>query len=174
MVVCQQQQYAVSSVDVSPGRYQNMKTNKIVKMAVENIIVFFVYIQSTLGIFNPQLLYYNPTYSSPRSQFQVGSKFIIHLKCLSLLFSSSFCKIFCKISNFKLSLVLESVCRCVWVCGYVIWANVCRSIWMCGWVRCTSINMIKKFAPICIIALDNAKQWPLQIWPIFIFQKNHY
>ena len=110
------------------------QTNKIVKMAVENIIVFFVYIQSTLGIFNPQLLYYNPTYSSPGSQFQVGSKFIIHLKCLSLLFSSSFCKTFCKISNFKFSLVLESVCRCVWVYagvhGCVLFALGCVQMWV--------------------------------------------
>ena len=126
-------------------------------MAVENIIVFFVYIQSTLGIFNPQLLYYNPTYSSPGSQFQVGSKFIIHLKCLSLLFSSSFRKTFCKNSNFKFSLVLESVCRCVWVyagvhgcvgvggaaaCVVLHW-GVYKCEWLC-WSKCI-LCLVSKF-----------------------------
>ena len=119
-------------------------------MAVENIIVFFVYIQSTLGIFNPQLLYYNPTYSSPRSQFQVGSKFIIHLKCLSLLFSSSFCKTFCKISNFKFSLVLESVCRCVWVYagghGCVLECAGMSYVPMCAGVHGCVIG-----APACVV-----------------------
>ena len=52
-----------------------MKTNKIVKMAVEKLIVFFMCIQNIQGIFNPQPVYYNPTYSTPRSQFQVVNLF---------------------------------------------------------------------------------------------------